>query len=108
MVAVLVTDLVSFSEQVGRDRLDQALLQERWVCSGWVVWPSIALALPLSPPPSGDPAGPAPAAQHRGPVPAADVRSTAAAPHAADGRLAAAAPQQRPAPEPGGCAAGKD
>lgn len=65
-------------------------------------------ALPSPAPPStGDPAGPAPAAQHGGPVPAADVCSPAAAPHAADGGLAAAAPQQRPAPEPGGRAAGE-
>ena len=65
-------------------------------------------ALPSPAPPSaGDPAGPAPAAQHSSPVPAADVCSPAAAPHAADGGLAAAAPQQRPAPEPGGRAAGE-
>ena len=65
-------------------------------------------ALPSPAPPSaGDPAGPAPAAQHSGPVPAADVCSPAAAPHAADGGLAAAAPQQHPAPEPGGRAAGE-
>lgn len=80
--------------------------QKRWVCSRQAGL-SIALALALSSP-SGDPAGPAQAAQHGSPVPAADVRGTAAAPHAADGGASAATPRQRPAPEPGSCAAGKN
>lgn len=102
----MVADLLSFSEQLGRDGVDRCCCRRGG--SAEVSNTPAENAVCPAPTLAGDPAGPAQAAQHGGSVPAADVRRAAAAPHAADGSPAAAAPQQRPAPEPGGCAAGKN